>query len=164
MSRIQNIEPIRTTAWVALLLLTLSACGDGAAMEVSFNPADRFPGLALEVQTQNGTRRFTKSDLEADGPEVSTGSFEVAEEGTLTLEVQVSSNDQTIAGGNVEIAARPDFRWNVDFFYATSDPADECLGCAGTSRIEVAETFRTEPGEALWVAWGGQPEGDRVVY
>lgn len=150
---------------IALFALLSSACGEPeASMGIDLSPPGRFPGLAIDVEDGQGIRQFTEASLARSPGRLSTGRFEVAASGSIRIRVRLEDEGRIIADGRLELAARPDFEWDVDLFYSTEDPAERCLGCIGTKEVPITEDFRLEPGESLWFAWGGREEGSDVVF
>lgn len=151
---------------LSLLVLPLAAaCGEEARMEVELPPGERLPGLRLHVDDALFTRIFTRADLEAtESGRLTTGSFRVAERETIRIRLRLRDGETEVADGAVSIPASEDFRWNLSFSYATTDPTVNCLGCAGVVQISVAEAYRSSPDEALWAVWSGRPEGEDIVF
>lgn len=154
------------TRWSLTLLLAalLSGCGGEARMTVDLPPEDRLPGLSLRVEDRDGTRRFTRADLAPRDGGLTTGAFEVAEEGSIRIRIRLEDEGATVADGSLELQAREAFRWTVVFLYDTSDPTADCFGCLGSVSIPVAEGYRTAPDEALWGYWAGRREDSDVVF
>lgn len=133
-------------------------------MTIDLPPQDRLPGLSLRVVDQDRTRRFTRSDLATENGALTTGEFEVAEEGSIRVRIRLEDQGTTVADGGLELQGREEFRWSVTFVYETRDPAAACFGCRGSVSIPVAEAYRRSPDEALWGVWAGEREGSDVVY
>lgn len=147
-----------------LLAAVLAACGGEARMTIDLPPEDRLPGLSLEVEDRDGRRVFTHANLSETDGSLTTGEFEVAEEGLVRVGIHLEDGGTTVADGALELQGREEFRWFVTFVFDTQDPAAACFGCRGSVSIPVAEAYRTSPDEALWGVWAGEREGSDVVY
>lgn len=170
------IDPDRLHSLAALILaVTVGACDEQAEMRVTLQPDFRYPEVTLEVEDRDGTRVFDRSDLETEpdgssGPALSTigtlstGSFQVAESGSLRVKLRVEDGSLTVADAAVQLGAREDFRWTVRAAYLVEDPTEDCLGCLGVRAFPIAEEARLAPAESLWVWWSGRREGSDAVF
>lgn len=88
----------------------------------------------------------------------------VPDAGQLTIEVELIQNGETVAEGQAEWTLHDDYEWQLDIHRQVADPTETCLGCSGPVRLEIADEVQSEPGEDLWLTWGGIRRGSGVVY
>lgn len=74
------------------------------------------------------------------------------------------STGAVVAGGQVPLPPRTDWRWDVYFFNVTQDPRSTCLGCSGAFSFSLAAGYQAPGRDSLWVVWGGNSISNPVIY
>ena len=161
---------MRRFGWLIVLpLLALSACGDDARISItsSLDSPLSTEMLTVSVRDVNRLIRFTGADFRTDAdhsnpttPEVGTATSGPDLELSYTLE----SAGAILSSGTFTIPRRSDWRWNVSFWAATTNPMESCFGCFGFATFPLAETARTPGRDSIWVVWGGNSISDPVIY
>lgn len=153
-----------------LSLSVLTACGDSSTAQVRLHASPETPGEmdAMTVWLREGDRsvRFTRPKQAPPG----SGGWEtpvtdVGSQGTLTVVVEATDDSvRRNLQAHVRIDLRESFRWTVDVFRRADNPAEGCFGCMGVDSTPLPDVLQNEPGEMLWITWGGQKKGSDVVY
>lgn len=133
-------------------------------MTIDLPPEERLPGLSLGFEDQDDVRGFARHDPGTADGTLTTGEFEVAEEGPIRISIRLVIDAATVTDGALEMKGREECRWSVNFASDTEDPTLNCFGCLGSVSIPVAEEHHTSPDEALWAFSSGRREGSDVVY
>lgn len=157
----------RTCGWrgtVALLALVLPACSESSTLEVrlraSLSDSTGLAGLILQIDG----RGIQASDFHPDESGIAEVRLEVPDQGRLQIRVELLQAGVAVAEGTVGWDLAESYEWGLDIFRQVSDPVESCFGCTGSGRIDLAVEAQGEPGEALWLAWGGRPKGSGIVY
>jgi hypothetical protein len=160
---------LRNSGYLALLGLTV-ACADersGISASASLLPPIEPSALTVTFQEGNRTWQVLGSEIPAalyeDGPPPrqwgtgTSGSIAVAFE-------LVDPTGATPLAGALTLPLQRDWRWLVQFFNVTVNPAQHCFGCAGSLSFALPAALRTQGRDSLWVVWSGYSVSDRVVY
>lgn len=161
-----NKSSTRHLRSLACLGVVLAAgCSESSVLEIraheSLEESTGLAGLVLRVEGQEFEAEDFQPDDRGSVPDVS---LEVPNSGRLRIEVQLHQDGDVTAEGSVGWALRNEHEWGLDIFRQVEDPTETCFGCEGMERIEITENAQSEPGEALWFAWGGRPKGSDIVY
>lgn len=155
---------MRTAAATLAIGFACAACSpSGSTIEIRLRAplteTGGFDGLLLWL----GDRQFTSEDF-ADDSGVTELFARVPNEGTLLIRIELSHGGVVVAEGALDLTLRDEFEWGMDLYRQTTDPADFCLGCMGSVSFPISESAQNDPGEAVWIAWGGKPRGSEIVF
>ena len=128
----------------------------------SFEPQGH-GGLRIDLQTNNGRVTLAGDSFSEESGIVRSDPVEVPNSGEAVLGIEFSEGGETIAEGDLSIELRDATRWGVHFFRAAEDPSEDCIGCEGVARFDITSNRQREPGDAIWVLWGGLREGEVAV-
>lgn len=152
----------------AVLVLACAACSSDARISFSTYVGDPLAGATLTVTVEDGARRwtwtnddFTTSESSAvpTSPSVSTRTS-----GTAQITFELRDGAAVISSGTVSVPLQGDWAWTVNLIASTEDPALRCFGCQGSQAFPLAEDWRTEGQDSLWMVWGGNSISDPVLY
>lgn len=152
------------------LIAGLSACGESSTAKIQLHASPETPGemdaMTVWIREDDRTVRFTRPEGAPSGSGGwETPVTEVGSRGTLTVAVQVTDDSvRRNTQGHVRLDLRESFRWTIDVFRRADNPAEGCFGCTGVDSTPLPEVLQNEPGEMLWITWGGQKRGSDVVY
>ncbi|MDH5589710.1 MAG: hypothetical protein OEZ65_09090 [Gemmatimonadota bacterium] len=154
----------RGSTVVALLSVIAGCADDRSVMEIRARaPIDSEDGLAgirvLLNETLYGARDFAPG--EGGLPRVRA---DVPSDGFLRIDLVLYQGGEVVAGGGASIAMQGNFEWGLDVFRQIEDPLDTCMGCFRTEMIPIGAAWQNEPGEAVWLAWGGRARGSDIIY
>jgi hypothetical protein len=91
--------------------------------------------------------------------------FETRTGGELFLSIAIEHpTDGTIATGAITVPLRPDWLWGVSVRNATSNPAEYCFGCWGSTAVALPPAYRTAGRDSVWIVWGGNSITNPVTY
>jgi len=146
-------------------LLFATGCSESSTLEIRSHAALEDSSGVAGLVIQVAGHEFRAEDFQPDDvggiPQVL---LNVPNKGTLSIEVQLYQQGSVVASGTVSWALRDEYEWGLDIFRQRDDPTETCFGCDGTERIGLIENAQSEPGEALWFAWGGRPKGSDIVF
>jgi hypothetical protein len=154
-----------TLAAILVGALASSACEqDRSTLKVraqaSLTDPQGLAGLRLRI----GSAVYQALDFVSGDVGVPTISLDVPGRGHLEVEVELTQAGEVVAQGSVTLAMREDFEWGMSVFRQAEDPQEQCFGCSGGEGFPVTEAAGSEPGETLWLVWGGKPYGSDIVY
>ena len=93
-------------------------------------------------------------------PEIETGTS-----GTLTVEFTIADSlGETVASGLALTQLRRDWIWEFTFSRAQANPALTCFGCFGSRVFVFSDSTTFEPGDSLYIIWGGNSISNPVIY
>lgn len=150
------------------LLAACTACSPDARISISTRVGGPLASATLTVTVEDGSRRWTwtgddfttaASSTVRSSPSVSTGTS-----GMARVAFDLRDGATVISSGAVSIPLQPDWAWNVDLIASTEDPMRTCLGCRGSHAFPLAEAWRTEGRDSVWLVWGGNVTSDPVIY
>lgn len=155
-------------AILTALALVLAACGvvggDVSTIEVrpraSLTRENGLAGLTFRI----GQDEYVASDYAPDEEGLVELSRDLPNSGIVGFGLELRQRGALVAQGEFNLKMRRNFEWGMDIFRQVEDPTEGCFGCEGVRRFEIAEEFQNEPGEAVWIAWGGQERGSDIVY
>jgi hypothetical protein len=148
-----------------LLLVGVGGCEDArSTIEIrpraSLADEEGLGGMMLRV----GSDTYVPADFSADDAGLIELSRPVPNSGMLEFGVELRQQGITVAEGAFSLEMHRNFEWGMDIFRQVADPTELCFGCAGVQRFEISAEHQNQPGEAMWVTWGGQERGSGIVY
>lgn len=161
------MRSLRHASAVALLA-ACGACTADARISFSTHVGDPVAGATLRVTVEDGTRRWTWTNddfttSESSGvptsPSVSTGAS-----GTAHVAFELRDGATVISAGSIAIPLQGDWAWKVDLIASTEDPKLRCFGCQGSHAFPLAEAWRAEGRDSIWMVWGGNSISHPVIY
>lgn len=154
---------LSSLSFLGFILVT--ACSEPSTLEIrsqaSLEDSTGVAGLVLQVDGQEFKAEDFRPDDLGGVPELL---LQVPNRGELRIEVHLYQGGHLVAEGSVSWALRDEHEWGLDIFRQVDDPTQACFGCIGRERIRITENAQSEPGEALWFAWGGEPKGSGIVF
>lgn len=146
-------------SWRQFLIIgciaVLASCEGHSTMTIGLhstitNPTD-LDGIRLRV---NG-REFSPEDF-SDRRQLT---LNVPNHGRLLIELELVESDELVAGGAFAVDLYPDVEWRMNINRQAGEPI--CIGCR-KQRFEISAQYANEPGEAVWVTWGGVERGSGI--
>ena len=155
----------KTTLVLGIVGATLG-CTDEALVNYTMfeEPGFEVDLLVVEFTDRRRTVRLTSSDFDTRGSGWDTRDFETSSAGSLETRFWLVDGADTLSQGQVRLDLRRDFRWNLSFRRAESDPTTTCFGCAGRVAFELAPSLQEVSADSLWVVWGGNSISNPVVF
>lgn len=172
-SRSTSLEvPARGSALksvVAIALVVFLAACAGGESRVQFGVQGDVEILRplLEITATSGDWSITVTGQEIGTAETPNHSreFETAGSGPLVVTAVLRRpGEPVLASGSVELEIRKDWRWGVDIFLTHENPTGMCFGCMGHEAFPVPPGLTDEPGDSLFMVWGGNSISEPVVY
>jgi hypothetical protein len=153
---------------VITLLAASTACSPDARISFSTRVGGPLAGAALTVTVEDGARRWTwtgddfRTRTSSGAP--TSPSISTPTSGTAQVTFELRDGNAVISSGTVSIPLQGDWAWNLDLIASTDDPMLRCFGCQGSQAFPLAEAWRAEGQDSIWVVWGGNSISDPVVY
>ncbi|HET6637885.1 MAG TPA: hypothetical protein VFH82_03780 [Gemmatimonadota bacterium] len=149
-------------------VLVVGACEDASSFMTfrvdspSFEP-EGYAGVRIDLQTGNGRVTLTGDSFSELSGVALSEVLEVPNSGEAVIGIELSEGGETIADGDLTIELRDATRWGVHLFRGADDPSEGCIGCEGVARFAISSVRQREPGDSIWVTWGGLREGEVAV-
>jgi hypothetical protein len=157
---------IRILLTVVAILGSVVTCGDNSRSTIDVRPRASLAsetglaGLIFRI----GSRQFVANDFAADDHGLIEASTRLPNSGIVQFGLELQQGGVIVAQGGFMLEMRRNFEWGMDIFRQVNDPAEGCLGCMGVHRFPVDAAFQNEPGEAIWIIWGGRERGSADVF
>jgi hypothetical protein len=148
-----------------LLLVALGCEGEeGSFMtfhihSLGFSP-EGFDGLEMELRTSDGRVTLIGTDFTELSGLATSPAIPVPNSGQATIAIRFARTGETLVQGQVTILLREVTRWGVGLHRESTDPTEDCIGCEGVVAFPIEPEHQREPGDALWITWGGLREGE----
>ena len=160
------MRKIRIVLTVVAILGLVVACGDNPRSTIEVRP--RAPlsseaglaGLIFRI----GSRQYAASDFAADNHGLLEASAQLPNSGIVQFGLELRQGGVIVAHGEFSLEMRRNFEWGMDIFRQVTDPTETCFGCMGVHRFPVDAAFQNQPGEAIWIVWGGKERGSDIVF
>ena len=107
---------------------------------------------------------YTSEDFVDDSDGLLEIFAEVPNSGDLLIAIELTQDGAVVAQGSFSLPMADNFQWGLDLFRRADDPQVGCCGCFGVRSFSIAEEAQNEPGEAIWITWGGQARGSDIVF
>ena len=152
-----------------LLLLSLGCADQGAVISAAASLSAPVDVSMLNVTFRDPFRSWQAhgSEFTSDGTLALPHSREwsTATGGSIDVAFEmVDSTGIVLTAGQVSLALRSDWRWQVDFMNATQDPRLRCMGCSGSRAFSLPVAYQVPGHDSLWVVWGGNSISHPVTY
>jgi hypothetical protein len=153
---------------VIALLAASTACSPDARISFSTYLGDPLAGATLTVTVEDGTRRWTWTGddfrTSASSAVPTTPSVSTPTSGTAQVAFELQDGNAVISSGTVSIPLQGDWIWNLHLIASTENPMHGCFGCQGAQAFPLAEAWREEEKDSVWVVWGGNSISHPVIY
>lgn len=161
------MRALRYSLLIGLLVATVGseACsGNRSTIEIRARSAvSEVAGIA-GIRLQFNSVQYTCEDFTLGSAGFLRIFAEVPNSGTLLIEMELIQDATVVSEGSFTLAMSDDFEWGIDLFRQAGDPQEFCFGCLGSEGFPIAEMAQNEPGEAIWLSWGGRPRGSDIVF
>lgn len=121
----------------------------------------------LEITAASGDWSLSLTGYEigtADSPNFSR-EFTTPESGVLTVEAVLRRpGEAPLVVGSIDLDIREDWVWDVHVLLTNENPTQTCFGCMGHEAFAIPEELTAEPGDSLFLVWGGNSISDPVAY
>ena len=146
----------------------VAACGGGES-RIQFGIQGDVDVLRplLEVTATSGDWSITLTGEEIGTAESPTHSRELETPGSGELVVEAvlrRPGEPALAEGSIELEIREDWVWGVSIALTDENPTHMCFGCMGHEAFPIPMGLTDEPGDSLFIVWGGNSISDPVVY
>ena len=157
---------IQVPLTVVAILGSVVSCSDNPRSTIEVRPRASLSseaglaGLIFRI----GSRQLVASDFAADEHGLLEASAQLPNSGIVQFRLELRQGGVVVAQGEFSLEMRRNFEWGMDIFRQVNDPTEGCLGCLGVHRFPVDAGFQNEPGEAIWIIWGGRERGSGDVF
>lgn len=153
---------------VIALVACVAACGGGES-RIQFGVQGDVEILRplLEITATSGDWSITVTGEEVGTADLPNHSREFETPGSGALLVQAvlrRPGEPVLAEGSIELEIREDWVWGVGIFLTDENPTHMCFGCMGHEAFPIPAGLTDQPGDSLFMVWGGNSIGDPVVY
>lgn len=107
---------------------------------------------------------YDASDFRPDANGILEIRARVPNAGELQIAVELLQESAVVAAGSFNLSMSRDYEWGMSLFRQVANPMDQCFGCSGARGFPIAPSAQNEPGEAIWLVWGGAPRGSDIVH
>ena len=161
----------RAVAWLlpALLVAPLAGCVDTrprAELLLRWGGSpESLTTYAPSVLADDGTgpRIVSYTTPDASDQVVLSPVYETRTSGTLALDVSLGSIGTPLVRGTIVLPLRPDWRWRVDAYVASSRSPRQCIDCTGRRAFAWVNPHDGSS-DTLYVAWNGARLSAGPVY
>jgi hypothetical protein len=149
-------------------LALLAACSPDARMNAMLYLNDPITPSMVTVTVEDGTRRWTWTGSDfATSPESAmpvTPWMHTSTSGDARVSFELRDGDAVVSTGSIILPLQDDWQWGVDLMVRSTNPMMGCLGCTDAVAFPIADAYRTESRDSLWLVWGGNSISNPLIY